>query len=61
MQAITLTVTPDVLNLILQALNDSVVHRQQSIAVLISNIQSQANAQLQAAPEQSAQTTIVKG
>lgn len=50
MQEVTLKVSIDVLNLILQALNDSVIYRQQGTSIAISNLQSQANAQLQPVP-----------
>ncbi len=47
MQEITLKLTLDTLNLILQALNDSVALRQQNTSILMSSLQSQANSQLQ--------------
>jgi hypothetical protein len=47
MQEVTLKLTLDALNMILQALNDSVAYRQQSIAILMSSLQSQANSQIQ--------------
>ncbi len=52
MQEITLKITLDTLNLLLQALQDSVNFRQQNTAILLSNLQSQANSQIQQIPQQ---------
>lgn len=47
MPEVTLKVTPEVLNLILQSLQDSVQHRQQQVAILMSSLQAQASSQIQ--------------
>jgi hypothetical protein len=47
MQEVTIKLTPDALNVILQALNHSVLFQQQNTAMLINSLQSQANAQIQ--------------
>ncbi len=47
MQEVTLKLTVETLNILIQALNDSVAYRQQSTAILMSSLQSQANSQIQ--------------
>jgi len=47
MPEVTIKLTPDALNAVCQALNDSVIYRQQATAILISSLQSQAQAQIQ--------------
>ncbi len=47
MQEVTVRLSKDALNLILQALNDSVIYRQQNTAMLVAGLQGQANSQAQ--------------
>lgn len=47
MQEVTIKLTTEALNVILQALADSVNYRQQNTTMLISSLQGQANSQVQ--------------
>lgn len=47
MPEVTLKMTPDALNMIVQALSDSVNFRQQQMAILINSLQAQAASQVQ--------------
>lgn len=48
MQEVTLKLSLDAFNRILQALADSVNYNQQNTSILISSLQGQANSQIQA-------------